>query len=160
MISIIAVIGQNRALGKNNQLLWRLPQDLKRFKKITFGHPVIMGRVTYESLGKPLPGRINIIVTRNKDFKAPGCLVFDSLEKAVNFAKNKDKEVFIIGGGQIYEQGIRTAEKLYLTIVDDSPEADTFFPDYRDFKKKVFQSEPQQENGYTYYFLELIKNRT
>ena len=155
MFNIIAVIGKNRAIGKKNKLLWHLPHDLKRFKKITFGHPVIMGRITYESLGKPLPGRTNIVVTRNKDFKAPGCLVFDSLGKAISFAKNKDKEVFIIGGGKIYEQGIKIADKLYLTLVEDSPEADTFFPDYSGFKKKIFESPLLKEGKYNYYFLEL-----
>jgi len=115
-----------------------------------------MGRNTFESLGKPLSGRINIIVTRDKNYQADGCIIAHSLEKAIDYAKQKDsEEVFIIGGGQIYEQGIKFADKLYLTIVKGNFEADTFFPDYSRFKKVIFKQEGQNSQ-YQYTFLELV----
>jgi len=154
-ISIIAAIAKNRAIGKDNKLLFHISEDLKRFKKITFGHPVIMGRKTFESLGKPLPKRINIIVTRNKNYKAKGCIICHSLIKAIEIAQKKDKnEVFIIGGGQIYKQAIKFADKLYLTIVEGNFKADTYFPDYSEFKK-VVKEEKKESEGYKYRFLEL-----
>lgn len=156
VISIIAAIGTNRELGKNNKLLWHIPEDFARFKKLTLDHPVIMGRTTYESIGKPLSGRLNIIVTRNKDYKVEGCTVVNSLEEAIEKAKEKDSvEIFIIGGGQIYEQGIKFADKLYLTIVKGTFTADTFFPDYSKFNKVIFQQEGQNKQ-YQYTFLELV----
>lgn len=159
-ISIIVAIGENRELGKDNKLLWHIPGELPRFKKITLGHPVIMGRKTFEAIlerrgGTLLPERTNIVVTRNKKYKAKGCFVFHSLEEAIDFAKTKDnKEIFIIGGGQIYHQAINLADKLYLTIVEGSYEADTFFPVYSQFKK-VVKEEKKQSEGYKYRFLEL-----
>ena len=160
IISIIAAIAENRAIGKSNKLLWHIPKDLQRFKQLTFGHPVIMGRTTFASLGKSLSGRINIIVTRDKNYQADGCIIAHSLEEAIDIAKSsfakttKDKEIFIIGGGQIYEQGIKFADKLYLTIVKGNFEADTFFPDYSRFKKVIFRQE-RQNSQYQYTFLEL-----
>lgn len=157
LISIIAAIGSNRELGKDNKLLWYIPEDFARFKKITLGHPVIMGRTTYESVGKPLPGRLNIIVTRNKDYQIYEGIVVNSLEEAIEIAKEKDKEeIFIIGGGQIYEQGMKYADKLYLTEVKGNFDADTFFPDYSRFKKVISKREGRNEN-YQYAFLELEK---
>lgn len=157
LISIIAAIGENRELGKDNKLLWHIPEDFARFKKITSGHPVIMGRTTYESIGKPLPQRLNIIVTRNKDYKIKKCKICYSLEEAINLAKEKDeKEIFIIGGGQIYEQGIKFADKLYLTIVEGLYEADTFFPNYSKFSKTTYKKKGKF-NQYRYTFLELLK---
>ncbi len=161
-INIIAAIGSNRELGKDNKLLWHIPQDLKRFKKLTFGHPVIMGRTTYQSLGKPLSGRVNIVVTHNKDFRAPECIIVHSLKEAIVKAKSsftkatKDKEIFIIGGGQVYSQAINFADKLYLTIIEGSFEADTFFPDYSSFKRVIFQKK-ERDNNYQYAYLELTR---
>lgn len=155
LISIIAAIGKNRELGKNNKLLWHIPDDMTRFKELTMSHPVIMGRKTFESIGKPLSGRTNIIITRDKKFKAEGCFIAHSLEKAIELAKTKDaKEIFVIGGGQIYQQAINIADKLYLTIVKGTFNADTFFPDYSRFKKFVYNKEGQY-NEYKYTFLEL-----
>lgn len=157
IISIIAAIGENRELGKNNKLLWHIPEDFKRFKEITSNHPVIMGRKTYESIGKPLPNRVNIIVTRDKNFHAENCFAVYSLEAAIDLAKTKDeKEIFIIGGGQIYNQAINIADKLYLTIVKEKFGADTFFPDYSGFKEVVFHKEGRY-NNYRYDFYELVK---
>ncbi len=154
-ISVIAAIGSGRELGKDNQLLWHIPEDLKRFKKLTAGHPVIMGRKTFESLGRPLPHRVNIVISRDRNYQAQGIQVVDSLEKAINLAQSKkNEEVFIIGGGQIYNQAIGLANKLYLTVVEGNFEADTFFPDYSDFKKVVFKQCGEYSN-YKYTFLEL-----
>lgn len=157
LISIIAAIGSNRELGKDNKLLWHIPDDLKRFKEITFRHPVIMGRTTFASLGsKPLPGRTNIIVTHDENYQVPNCLIAHSLEEAIRLANAKEKrEIFIIGGGQIYHQAINFADKLYLTVVRGDFPADTFFPDYSKFKKIVFQKEESYKQ-HRYTFLELL----
>ncbi|MBI4089416.1 MAG: dihydrofolate reductase [Candidatus Levybacteria bacterium] len=164
-ISIIAAIGKNRELGKNGKIPWHIPEDFKRFKALTSGHPVIMGRKTWESLPiKPLPGRYNIVITRDVGFKindlrkGKDFTVANSLEEALRLTKSAqgDNEVFVIGGGQIYQQAIGIADKLYLTIVEGTFDADTFFPDYSDFKKKVFEQAGESE-GYKYKFLELEK---
>lgn len=168
-ISIIAAIGKNRELGKDNKLLWHIPEDLKRFKKLTEGHAVIMGRKTFESLGKPLPNRINIIITRDKSYKISKfdvskhrIYIVHSLEEAISFVKSQlfpttKDEVFVIGGGEVYRQALPLADKLYLTIVDaDCPEADTYFPDYSAFKK-IVKKEERENDGYKYTFIELIK---
>ena len=157
MISIIAAIGKNRELGKNNKLLWHIPEDFKKFKQLTSGHIVIMGRKTFESIGKPLPNRINIIVTRNRSWTPLGCTVCYSLEEAINLAKKKINEIFIIGGAEIYKQGIQYADKLYLTLVNQEyPEADAFFPDYSEFKRKVFE-ENHISSELQFKFIELEK---
>lgn len=155
-ISIIAAIGRNRELGKNNRLLWSLPEDMKRFKEKTLNHPVIMGRKTFESIGRALPNRTNIVVTRDRSYTASGAEVFHDIGDAINFAKTKDKEeVFIIGGGEIYSQALIFADKLYLTIVDaDFPQADAFFPEYPEFTKIVFEKKSKNKE-YSYTFLEL-----
>jgi len=175
MISIICILGKNRAIGKNNELIWNIPDDLKHFKKITSGHTVIMGRKTFASIGKPLPDRQNIVITRDKNFKVDGCDICHSLDEAIQCAKNAipsapplykggikggystPNEIFIIGGGEIYKQALPMADKLYLTIVDDAPkDADTFFPDYSEFKK-IIKEESREYNGIKYTFLELIR---
>ncbi|MBI3443097.1 dihydrofolate reductase [Candidatus Woesebacteria bacterium] len=155
-MSIIAAISENSALGRNNRLLWHIPEDMKRFKELTLGHPVIMGRTTFESLGRPLPKRTNIIVTRNKNYQKAGCIIVHSLNEAVEKAESFDqKEIFIIGGGKIYEQVIAIADKLYLTLVKGIFAADTFFPDYSRFKRELFRRESHDQN-YSYTFLELF----
>lgn len=128
MITMIAAIGTNRAIGKNNELLWHLPNDLRRFKKETAGHHVIMGRKTFESLGRPLPKRTNIVISRNPEFIAEGCLVVTSLEAAIEAAKS-DPNPFILGGAQIYEQAMAIADILDITLVNASLEADAYFPE-------------------------------
>lgn len=158
MLSLIACIGKNRALGKNNKLLWHIPEDLKHFKKITQGHSVIMGRKTFVSLRKPLVNRVNIIVTHDQNYQAPGCFVFNSLTKAISFAKTKSSEVFVIGGGQIYSQALSLADKLYLTIVETSAKADAFFPDYSDFKKIIFKSPIYTSGKYQFRYVELKRD--
>ena len=116
-------------IGRNNIMPWHIPEDLKYFKRITMGHPVIMGRKTYDSIGKPLPGRFNIVITRNSELKIDGCVTVNSLKEAVKIAKAKDKdEIFIIGGGQIYKEAMRIASKIYLTAVDKVVKGDALFP--------------------------------
>jgi dihydrofolate reductase len=152
-ISLIAAIGATtRALGKNNTLLWHLPEDLKYFRDTTRGHAVIMGRKTYESIGKPLPNRTNIVVTRTATYKAEGCKVVTSLDDALKYAKaltnSGADEVFVIGGADIYTQALPHAERLYLTLVDDPGEgADVFFPEYEKEFTKVIAEETSESGG-------------
>ena len=128
MIVMIAAAAENNALGKDNELLWHLPDDFKRFKQLTTGHPIIMGRKTFESLGKPLPNRTTIIISRNKDYRVEGCITVNSLEEAIKAAK-EDSNPYILGGGEIYKQAMEYADMLDLTLVHHSFEnADTFFP--------------------------------
>jgi dihydrofolate reductase len=130
MISLIAAIGKNNELGKKNALLWDLPNDLKHFKDTTKGHTVIMGQRTFESIGRPLPNRKNIVVTRSETFKADGVEVSMSLEDTLKSFKNSKEEVFVIGGGEIYRQSLELADKLYITHIDAGDKnADTFFPE-------------------------------
>lgn len=148
MISAIAVIGQKNELGNKNNLLWLVPGDLPRFKKLTMGHPIIMGRKTFESIGRELPGRTNIVISRSGEI--------DSIEKAIELAKNSagGEEIFVIGGGEIYKLAMPYIEKLYLTVVENTAEADTYFPDYSEFKK-VLSDEPHEENGIKFRYLTL-----
>lgn len=150
MISIIAAIGKRRELGKNNKLLWHIPEDLKRFKRITEGHPIIMGRKTYESIGRPLPRRTNIVITRNPEYPSVGIMIASSLEDAIAKAKPCEgaQELFIIGGGEIYAKALPMADRLYLTIVDAEADADTFFPDYSMFTKEIEHTKEQSSSGY------------
>ena len=129
ILSLIASVDKNLGIGKDNQLLWHLPADLKYFKKITSGNTVIMGRLTYESIGKALPNRRNIVLSRNKDFAAEGCEVMEDLFSAIKSCK-KNEEVFIIGGATIYRQALQVADKIYLTRVETTKEADAFFPEF------------------------------
>ncbi len=158
MLSIIVVIGKNREIGCNNELLWDIPEDMARFKKITTGHPVIMGQATFESIGKALPNRTNIVLTLDKEFKADNCQIAYSINEGVELAKKAPggEESFVIGGGQIYKQMIDIADKLYLTVVDDAPEADTYFPEYDKFKNMI-KEETIETDGLKYSFLELVK---
>lgn len=128
MLSIIVAVDENNAIGKNNSLLWHISEDLKYFKSVTTGHPVIMGRKTFESIGRALPNRTNIIITRNSVFKAEGCIIANSLEEAINYAKQISDEYFVIGGGTIYKEAMEKAGTIYLTEVHHKYEADTFFP--------------------------------
>lgn len=154
-INLIAAIGENRELGKDNKLLWHIPEDMKRFQTLTTDHVVIMGRKTYESIGKALPNRINIIITKDKTYQALDCIITYSLEEAIHLAKTKEqKEIFIIGGGQIYAQAISYTDRLYLTIVKEKYDADTFFPDFTAFTK-VIEKKQRFYKKYRYEFLTL-----
>ncbi|HHC80267.1 MAG TPA: dihydrofolate reductase [Flavobacteriia bacterium] len=154
MITIIAAIGNNGELGKDNDLIWHLPNDLKRFKKVTAGHHVIMGRKTYESLGKPLPNRTNIVITGNRDFNAEGCLVVNSLEAALE-AANTDTAPYILGGAQIYKQAIEIADMLDLTLVNAELEADAFFPQidtsvWKETARQDFKADEKHRYDYSF----------
>ncbi len=160
-ISIIVAIDDKRGIGKNNKLPWHIPEDLKRFRRLTSQHTIIMGRKTFESIisytGKPLPNRINMVITRNPDFRAEGVSINTSLEEALFEAKeNEQSEIFIIGGAQIFQQAIDmgVVDRIYLTKVEGDYDADTFFPPYTDFKK-VISEESREENGIKYKFINL-----
>ena len=128
-ISLVVAASENNAIGKNNQLLWHLPNDMRFFKNLTWGMAVIMGRKTYESFNKLLPGRFNIVVTRQADWKAEGSIVSSDLSEALKKAAETNcKEIFVIGGGEIYKEAIEIADKIYITRVHATFEADTFFP--------------------------------
>lgn len=127
MITIIAAVGKNNELGKEKKLVWHLPDDFKRFKKLTTGHHIIMGRKTFESFPKPLPNRTHIVISRNADFKKEGIIVVHSMEEALQIANN-DPQPFVIGGGEIYRMGLPVSDVIELTRIDGSFKADTFFP--------------------------------
>jgi dihydrofolate reductase len=156
VIAIAAVGEKTRAIGKDNELLWRIPDDLKRFKRITSGHPIIMGRKTFESIGRPLPNRTNIVLTTDPDYFAEGILVAHSIEDALEQGKKHDKEeIYIIGGASIYKQAMPYTDKLLLTLVKSTDEGDTYFPDYSDFTKVVKSEEyVNEEPPYTFVELE------
>ena len=127
-VSLIAALARNRAIGRDNRMPWRLPEDLKRFRRLTMGHAVIMGRKTFESIGSALPGRNNIVITRSRDWTAPGCTVVHSLEAALS-AAGDSKEAFVIGGAQIYALALPLARRLYMTEIDRDFDGDAFFPE-------------------------------
>ena len=155
MITLIAAVSENNALGKDNQLLWHLPDDFKRFKNITSGHHIIMGRKTFESFPKPLPNRTHVIITRQKDYQPEACLIVDSLAKAISVCP-KDEDLFIIGGGEIYKQSIEMADKLDITRVHHTFDADTFFPSFDESQWKIttlFEQpiDEKHSHGFTVY---------
>ncbi|WP_079509465.1 dihydrofolate reductase [Mesobacillus jeotgali] len=156
MISLIWAMDENRVIGYHNQLPWRLPADLKFFKRITMGHPIMMGRKTFESIGKPLPGRENIIITRDENYQPDGCTVMNSIEEFMAYAKQKDEEIFVIGGAEIFKEILPAADRLYLTMIHHQFEGDTYFPVF-DIDKWDLQTRevgPKDEkNPYDYEFL-------
>lgn len=159
-LSLIAAIGKNRELGYKNKLIFNIPKDMANFKKMTTGHVVIMGRKTYESIGRPLPNRVNIVITRDEKYEFPEKVIrVDSVERALEEAKKYEgEEAFVIGGAQIYEQFLPYADKIYLTIIDkDVKDADAFFPEYEKEFKKIISSRGDSENGYNFTFIELEK---
>lgn len=154
-VSIIAALSKkDRTIGKDGALPWRIPADMRRFRELTTGNTVIMGRKTFESIGKPLPNRTNIVITRDRGFSANGCLVAHSLDEAIIIATELQGKLFIIGGGQIYTQAMDIADKLILTLVDGEFEGDTFFPDYSDFNR-VVSREKQEQGGQKFEFVVL-----
>lgn len=158
-ISLIASVGKNRELGRGNELLFKIPEDMKMFREKTTGHVVIMGRKTFESIGRALPNRTNIVVSRDTGLQLPeGVILADSIEKALELAKEvEEKEIFVIGGAQIYEQALPYADKLYLTVVNKTvSDADAFFPNYSDFKTVLFER-PSRDQNYSYTFVDLTR---
>jgi dihydrofolate reductase len=159
IISSIAAIAENNAIGKNNQLLWRLPADLKHFKEITTGHTVIMGRKTFESVGKPLPNRRNIVITRSNTLNIENVEVVNSIEQAIALC-NQDKEVFIVGGAEIYQAAMDITNQIYLTVVHANFEADTYFPEIDPMiweQTAVEKHEANEKNPFAYTFSTLIR---
>ena len=139
-ISMIAAVGKNLELGKNNDLIWHFKEDMKFFKQTTMGHPVIMGRKTFESLPKALPGRKNIVISANPEYKADGAEVVTSVEEAIKLAEAENTDAFVIGGGRIYTEFLPYADNLYLTEINaECPDADTYFPDFNksDYIKEI-----------------------
>lgn len=155
-VSAIAAIGNNGELGTQNQLSWRISADLKRVKELTTSHPIIMGRKTYESIGRPLPNRTNIIITRDTDYVALGCVIVHSVEEALDYAHSiDDTEIFIFGGAQIYEAAMPHVQRLYLTEIDDTdPDADVFFPDFRADFVETKRHGAQQQDALEYEWVE------
>ena len=155
MITLIAAAGENNELGKDNDLVWHLPDDFKRFKNLTTGHHIIMGRKTFESFPKPLPNRTHLVITRNKEYQKEGAVVVHSLDEALLKAQN-DPQPFVIGGGEIYKLAIDTADKIELTRVHGTFEADTYFPEI-DLDKWQLISEVKHEkdekHNYSFSYL-------
>lgn len=159
-IALIVARSKNKAIGKDNQLIWKLPDDLKRFKQLTTGHAIVMGRKTYESIKKALPNRINIIITRDLTYQAEGCVVVNTLEAALAHAKAQgEMECFVVGGGEIYRLALPLAHKIYLTEVEVDLEGDTFF----DFDTIQWKEESRQSHGrdekheYAFEFVDWVR---
>ncbi len=158
-LSILVAMAKNRVIGRNNTLPWHLPADLKHFKSLTMGHPMIMGRKTYESIGKPLPGRINIIVTKQSNFQAPGTAIVNSIEEALERSKASsitNRECFIIGGAELYQQTLKLCHRLYITEIQSDFEGDTFFPEFNPDDWRESARERHQDNdkgGLVYHFV-------
>ena len=154
---MIVAVGRNREIGFKNKLLWDLPEDMAHFKKITTGHVVILGDRSFESIGKPLPNRTSIVISLKDDYQVPeGCYLVHSIDDAIAKARELDPEgeVFVIGGATIYRLFLPHADKLYITEVDDAPEADTFFPDYSEFGKTLSE-EVHETDNFKFIFKEL-----
>src|SRR3989344_3873209 len=177
MISIIAALAENRVIGVNNTLPWRLPNDLKHFRRLTTGHAIILGRKNYESIGKPLPERTNIVITRNRDFHADGCLIAHSLDEALalasatapgvalpppSLASKNDPEIFVIGGAEIYRAALARTNRLYLTRVHATIAGDTHFPEFdetewREISRERHKRDERHAYAYSFVVLERIK---
>lgn len=156
-ISLVVAIGRNRAIGRDNQLLWHLPNDLKFFKKTTIGHCVIMGRKTFESIGRALPNRRNIVITRQENYTPEGAEAVPSIEAALLRCEN-EAEIFIIGGAEIYRQTLPIADCIYLTQVENAPDADAYFPDWSEAQWETTYSESfpaDEKHAYAYTFQRL-----
>ncbi|MCR8644942.1 dihydrofolate reductase [Paenibacillus sp. N1-5-1-14] len=154
ILSYIVAMDRNRAIGHNNQLPWHLPADLKFFKKTTLGHTILMGRKTYESIGKPLPGRTNVVMTQNRDYMVEGCEIVHTVEEVKTRYANVD-ELFMIGGAELFKLFMDDADKLYITRIDHEFEADTYFPELDASKWRKVSSEQgvkDEKNPYDYFF--------
>ena len=158
MLSIIAAVSNQGALGKDNRLLWHLPADLKHFKTLTLKKPIIMGRKTYESIGRPLPKRINIIITRDENYQAEGCVITHSLKEAIKAAGDA-VEIMVIGGAEIYRQAIPLADRIYLTHIDANIDGDAYFPkvpsEFHESSREEHIADAR--NTFNYCFLTLDK---
>ncbi len=166
-VAIIVAAAKNGVIGYQNAMPWYLPEELGYFKKVTYGKPLVMGRATFESIGRPLPGRTNIVITRNSDWQHPGVVVASSLEQALQRADSQAQvdgaeEIMVVGGGQIYAQAFALASRLYLTEVDATPEGDTWFPQVSDEEWEEISSQRFPEQGgnrYAYTLRYLIRKQ-
>ncbi|MFV8441643.1 dihydrofolate reductase [Flavobacterium sp. LB2P44] len=159
MIIMIAAVAENNALGKDNKLVWHLPNDFKRFKSLTTGHHIVMGRKTFESFPKPLPNRTHIIITRQKDYQAEGCIIVDNIEKAIQTCP-KEEISFIIGGGEIYKLGLPYTDKIEITRVHNNFEADAYFPEINEEEWKMVTSnfnEKDEKHLFDYTYQTFIR---
>jgi dihydrofolate reductase len=157
-LSLIVAMAENRVIGRDNALPWRLPADLKHFRRITMGHPIIMGRKNFDSIGRPLPGRTNIVVTRSPDFSVPGCIVTHSVPDALA-AANADAEPFIIGGAELYAQTLAQATRLYLTLVHAEIPGDVYFPpldwsEWQELSRERHAADAEHAHAYSFLTLE------
>jgi len=160
ILSIVVAISENNAIGKDNKLLWHLPADLKHFKEITSGHTIIMGRKTYDSIGKPLPNRRNMVISRNAELNIDGVEIYNTVEQALAQCENEE-EVFLIGGAEIYRQALKYTSKIYLTRVHETYEADTFFPELDPAlwtETQVERHQPEAKNPVAYTF-SILQNK-
>ncbi|HLF66876.1 MAG TPA: type 3 dihydrofolate reductase [Gammaproteobacteria bacterium] len=160
MISLIAAMSLEHAIGKENRMPWHLPADLKHFKAITLNKPVIMGRRTFESIGKALPLRTNIVITQHAHLVAPGCIITHSFTEAIRCA-GEAEEIMVIGGGQLYQEAIKTAKRMYLTLIDINVHGDTFFPkwhkeEWQEVSRQVFEKDLENPYDYTFVVLERV----
>jgi dihydrofolate reductase len=159
-ISLIVAMASNRAIGINNQLPWHLSADLKRFRQITMGSPILMGRKTYESIGRPLPGRTNVIISRDPAYKQEGCLVFNDIETAIESCCQKFQEIFVIGGSELYKSMLPRADTLYVTLINKEFSGDAFFPEidarhWAEAAREDVDNDP--DAGFSYSFIKYEK---
>jgi dihydrofolate reductase len=162
MISHIVAMDQNRVIGKDNRLPWHLPADLAYFKKVTMGHAIVMGRKTFESIGRPLPGRENLIVTRNRSFQLEGCKVLHSIEEVKQFAEKRNDEVFVIGGAELFQATLPFADRLYITKIEASFPGDTFYPAFDESEWQLVsytKGIKDEKNPYDYAFIVYERKR-
>jgi dihydrofolate reductase len=158
ILSLIAAMASNRIIGNQGDIPWKIPGEQKMFKEITLGHTVIMGRKTYETLGKPLPGRTNIVVTRQTVYQAPGCLIAHDLAGAIQACAQNENEAFICGGGQLYHEALLMADRIYLTVIPKEIPGDTYFPEISEAEFKITKSELiDGVEPYTFNVYERIK---
>ncbi len=156
VISLVCAMAKNRVIGKDNDMPWHLPADLKHFKATTMGKPIVMGRKTFESIGRPLPGRRNVVITRNPDYSAEGIEVVTSIDEALSLLSDVE-EIMITGGGNVYQQTIEQADRLYLTFIDLETDGDAFFPEFEHLDLKEVSREshqPDEKNKLAYQFVE------
>jgi len=159
-LAIIAAVAENNVIGYKNSLIWRISEDLKRFKRLTTGHHIIMGRKTFESIGRPLPNRVSVIITRQQNYEVVGCVVVHSLQEALKVSST-DSEAFIIGGGEIYREAMEFADKLYLTHLHKKFHGDCFFPYFDESEWRVISRErhclKSDTDSYDYSFVDYVR---
>ena len=160
-LSIVVAMDSNRLIGKDNGLPWHLPADLAFFKKLTTGNTILMGRKTFDSIGRPLPNRRNIVITRNADIEITGCEVVNSIEEALSLAQG-ETEVMVIGGAKLYQQILPIADRLYITQIEGEFDGDTYFPSYNEaewFQISIESREPDEDNHHKCHFITLDRSR-